>query len=512
MRVGEYSFWDDAVGELEGPPRRKYPGHVAVGVSGGGDPFVIAAPGTSKASGVTRIVHDEGWSEGDSFSGLEDLLESCVRAHRDAMRDEFPDDESEWKTDLDPFLNPPTKIDLRRIEPAIKSAGYSIKDHVHPFGFSARGDELVIADARGVLHVQCATGKTSLVCKSADDIVALGWFGSMAAVIRRTAKTNVLDLYTRGKTWTLVRSTPCGKSDVIHALLGGRLAIVTSAKAGKAHVLAVRDTDVSLLATLDAPSLRPIRQRSGSSQEEMVRARSHRRATRTRVRCTAGAGQLIVTPAESAPDRWAIPQRAAARDAQSSRPTPDLARDPRWSSHCSVLYVMRATCLLAGLAMGCGARLADGEVSVVDAAPAPADAQVAPLTATDFITRYGDLQCNEAFACQASYPASATTTFAASWGTTVSDCDAGSLTYFNAPKIEIDIAKGRVAFDPVAAAVCLAGIIFGTCSNFWQTYGTYPDACDQALVGSVANGGGCVSDFECASLYCTAAAKCATPT
>ena len=71
---------------------------------------------------------------------------------------------------------------------------------------------------------------------------------------------------------------------------------------------------------------------------------------------------------------------------------------------------------------------------------------------------------------------------------------------------------GDAATDPLAAAACLAGIVFGTCSDFWQTYGTYPDACNHALVGSVANGGGCVSDFECVSLYCTPAAKCAAPT
>ena len=183
---------------------------------------------------------------------------------------------------------------------------------------------------------------------------------------------------------------------------------------------------------------------------------------------------------------------------------------------------MRAIRLLAlhAIAMaGCGATLADGDQpstaspegpTAVDAAtPPPVDAAASAITATAFITQYGDMQCGEAFTCEASYPAGAAATFADSWGPSVAACDANALAYYNPTKVELDIAKGRIAYDPSAAAACLAGIVFGTCTNFWQTYGSYPDACVHALVGSVANGGGCVTDFECASLYCTSTAKCA---
>jgi hypothetical protein len=140
----------------------------------------------------------------------------------------------------------------------------------------------------------------------------------------------------------------------------------------------------------------------------------------------------------------------------------------------------------------------------------PADAAPGVTTATSFIAQYGDKQCDEAFACESSDPAGASD-FATNWGTSVANCYADAQTFFNPTKIERDILAGRVTFDPIAAAECLAGIVFGTCANFWQTFGTYPDACNTALVGSVAVGGGCVSDFECQTLYCNASAKCATP-
>ncbi len=146
-------------------------------------------------------------------------------------------------------------------------------------------------------------------------------------------------------------------------------------------------------------------------------------------------------------------------------------------------------------------------VTPLDAPVLDAPAAVNSLTATDFITQYGDLLCTEAFTCEADFPGT-TNDFENAWDTNVTSCDADALVFFNPTKVETDIVKGKIVFTPNDATACLAGIAFGTCANFWATGGTFPATCDTALVGSVANGGGCVTDFECQSLFCNAQAHC----
>jgi hypothetical protein len=193
---------------------------------------------------------------------------------------------------------------------------------------------------------------------------------------------------------------------------------------------------------------------------------------------------------------------------------------------------MRARHVLALALAGCGVKLASpptddntttqpdsgafndnlpdaGSASASDAA-APIDSApdaVMTLTATDFITQYGDLQCAEAFTCQSSFPGNASE-FENDWGTDQTNCNALALAYYNPSKVETDIVSAAIVYTPADATTCLATIVFGTCANFWQTGGTYPAACNTALVGSVANGGGCVTDFECQSLFCNNSGNC----
>ena len=76
---------------------------VCIGATHGGDVFVVAAPGATDPR-VRLLSHEEDWAESDTWPDLEAFLEERINEHRERMQDEFPDDEDEWKTDLDPFL------------------------------------------------------------------------------------------------------------------------------------------------------------------------------------------------------------------------------------------------------------------------------------------------------------------------------------------------------------------------------------------------------------------------
>lgn len=55
-----------------------------IGTSPGGDPWVVDKGATGKKARVTRIIHDDGWVEGDSHDGFEALLSSlCKQAWED---------------------------------------------------------------------------------------------------------------------------------------------------------------------------------------------------------------------------------------------------------------------------------------------------------------------------------------------------------------------------------------------------------------------------------------------
>lgn len=121
------------------------------------------------------------------------------------------------------------------------------------------------------------------------------------------------------------------------------------------------------------------------------------------------------------------------------------------------------------------------------------------ISATDYLSRMDQKYCDEAFTCQASFPAMTGETFADDFGASAQDCYADAAAYEMASVVESEIAAGKIHFDGTAAAQCIAGITFGTCSAFWTNGGDYPAACDTAMVGTIADGGACVVDYDCSN-------------
>lgn len=136
------------------------------------------------------------------------------------------------------------------------------------------------------------------------------------------------------------------------------------------------------------------------------------------------------------------------------------------------------------------------------------------ISATDYLTRMDKQYCDEAFTCQASFPAMTGETFADDFGASAQDCYADAAAYEMATVVESEIAAGKIHFDGAAAAQCIAGITFGACSDFWANGGSYPAACDTAMVGTIADGGACVVDYDCSNVdsICLTTQKCGADT
>lgn len=121
------------------------------------------------------------------------------------------------------------------------------------------------------------------------------------------------------------------------------------------------------------------------------------------------------------------------------------------------------------------------------------------MTATQFLTQMEMKYCDEAFTCQASFPTNQGVTFADAFGASASVCYSDGAAYDMPAQVETEITAGKIHYDAAAAASCVSGITYGTCTDFWTNGGTYPAACGTALVGTVADGGACVVDYDCSS-------------
>ena len=121
------------------------------------------------------------------------------------------------------------------------------------------------------------------------------------------------------------------------------------------------------------------------------------------------------------------------------------------------------------------------------------------MTATQFLTQMEMKYCDEAFTCQASFPTNQGVTFADAFGASASVCYSDGAAYDMPASVETEITAGKIHYDAAAAASCVSGITFGACTDFWANGGTYPAACNTALVGTVADGGACVVDYDCSS-------------
>ena len=137
------------------------------------------------------------------------------------------------------------------------------------------------------------------------------------------------------------------------------------------------------------------------------------------------------------------------------------------------------------------------------------------MTATQFLQQQDQKFCDEAFTCMSTFPATATTgTFADNFGSSSAQCQSDSAMYEMPAQVEAEITAGKIHYDASAAAACVAGITFGACADFWANGPTEPAACDTAMVGTVADGGACVVDFDCSNVMsiCGTAHTCVADT
>jgi len=135
------------------------------------------------------------------------------------------------------------------------------------------------------------------------------------------------------------------------------------------------------------------------------------------------------------------------------------------------------------------------------------------ITPQAFIEQFVTAQCAHAFSCMAQYPTTTGTTFADDWGTSQSDCLTTDDDYVARDQIAAAITAGKITWNATSAVTCLGNLAFpASCVDFFTTY-NYPDICYDALSGNVADGGDCITDWECSgdTSDCTSG-KCAPST
>jgi hypothetical protein len=114
-----------------------------------------------------------------------------------------------------------------------------------------------------------------------------------------------------------------------------------------------------------------------------------------------------------------------------------------------------------------------------------------------YFTALGKKECDDEFACMATFPADTGVTFTEEFGANVTACYADAAMYYDAAAVQSSVTAGRIAFDVASAAACIGGIPAPVCASYWTQGSPYPAACDKALVGKVADGGACTVDFDC---------------
>ncbi len=123
-------------------------------------------------------------------------------------------------------------------------------------------------------------------------------------------------------------------------------------------------------------------------------------------------------------------------------------------------------------------------------------------TATQVLSKFGTVECDQAFACKASFPADAGVTFEQAFGATTAACYADAADYYDATAVEASITAGKITFDAAAASSCisgLSGLAAPVCTAYWDAGPAFPDACGGVFAGKIADGATCTNDFECSS-------------
>lgn len=115
--------------------------------------------------------------------------------------------------------------------------------------------------------------------------------------------------------------------------------------------------------------------------------------------------------------------------------------------------------------------------------------------------RIAESRCEQAFTCEASYPADAESSHEQRYGTDTADCVA-RLGPDPALRDRWDNAEeaGDLSFDKAAAKSCASGIAGMGCETFWAE--PPPDSCETAVVGTLGLDQACRIDAVCASGLC----------
>jgi hypothetical protein len=126
-----------------------------------------------------------------------------------------------------------------------------------------------------------------------------------------------------------------------------------------------------------------------------------------------------------------------------------------------------------------------------------------------FVEQFFDNDCAAAFTCASSFPGSQAD-FDDDFDDSLADCNSDVVAL--AQIVETEVGNGNVLFSAADAASCLATLVDGSCTTFWNNNG-FPSgtSCDDVLTGTETKGEPCVTDFDCISpLACGTHGTCVT--
>ena len=119
------------------------------------------------------------------------------------------------------------------------------------------------------------------------------------------------------------------------------------------------------------------------------------------------------------------------------------------------------------------------------------------ITPTWFLDNWETKYCAAAFACRNNYPNNTGQTFTQAFGQNATDCHA-ILSSFDMPAtVEMQVTSGGITWNQTSAQTCISSFGY-TCNAFWTNGPTYTgSSCPSALVGTVQNGGNCLTSWQC---------------
>ena len=170
---------------------------------------------------------------------------------------------------------------------------------------------------------------------------------------------------------------------------------------------------------------------------------------------------------------------------------------------CFVISIAAAACgaQVAGDGTGIDPGKGDDPQSGGDDVPPPPPSQ--PLTPSSFLIGVGQIECDHAFACRDAFPVDAGFAFESEFGNTPDECYLLAQDFYRPDEVQQSVDQGRIDYDAGEAQRCVDGITFpADCADYWNLGPDYPNACDAALLGKVADGDSCTTDFDCESSDC----------